>query len=74
MKVLMAATTFPRWRDDSEPAFIYEIAKGLVRSGVEVIVLSPHTAGSLEREQLEGVKVIRFHYFYLRLYMLMVKI
>lgn len=60
----MVATTFPRWKDDSEPAFIYGIAKGLVQQGVEVKVLSPHTAGALEREEWNGVKIIRFHYFY----------
>jgi glycosyltransferase involved in cell wall biosynthesis len=64
LKVLMVATTFPRWKDDSEPAFIYGIAKGLVKKGVEVTVLSPHTAHSLEREQWNGMKIIRFHYFY----------
>lgn len=64
MNVLMVATTFPRWKDDSEPAFIYEIARGLLRQGIEVTILSPHTARSLEREEWNGMKIIRFHYFY----------
>ena len=59
-KVLVLASTFPRWRDDTVPPFVYNLCKGMV--GYEVHVLAPHHAGSATEEVMEGVYVHRYRY------------
>lgn len=61
-KLLITASTFPRWEGDTEPRFILDYAKAI--SGYyDVTVLVPAAVGAKDREILEGVKVIRYHYF-----------
>ena len=62
MKILVLATTYPRWKNDHEPAFVHHLAKGLVERGHELIVLAPHTTGSAKQEIIDGVEVKRFQY------------
>lgn len=62
MKILVLATTYPRWKNDHEPAFVHYLAKGLAESGHELTVLTPHTTGSAKQETLDGVEVRRFQY------------
>lgn len=64
MKVLVLATTFPRWKDDSSSAFVYELSKRLRDKDIEIIVLAPHHEGAKFYEEMEGLKVHRFPYFY----------
>lgn len=61
-RVLVIATTFPRWNGDSEPRFILDFAKSLLPYA-DVTVLVPSSPGALDKEVMEGVKVERFHYF-----------
>lgn len=61
-KLLITASTFPRWRGDTEPRFILDLAKELQKY-FQVTVLVPMAIGAKEREILEGVEVIRYHYF-----------
>lgn len=61
-KLLMTASTFPRWEGDSEPRFILDLAKSL-NQYFDVTVLAPAAVGARDREILEGVKVLRYHYF-----------
>ncbi len=61
-RLLITASTFPRWDGDTEPRFILDYAKAM--SGYyDVTVLVPAAVGAKDREVLEGVKVIRYHYF-----------
>lgn len=60
-RLLVLTSTYPRWVDDPEPAFVHELAKRLTDC-FEVTVLGPHAAGALENEQLDGVKVVRYRY------------
>lgn len=60
-KLLITASTFPRWRGDTEPRFILDYAKAMGKY-YDVTVLAPATIGAKHREKLEGVKVIRYHY------------
>lgn len=60
-RLLVLASTFPRWRDDPEPAFVHELAKRLI-GAFEVTVLCPHAEGASPQEVMEGVRVRRFHY------------
>lgn len=68
MKVLVLTTTFPRWKNDTTPAFVYELSKRLQESGLEIFVLAPHHEGAKRFETMDGMKVYRFPYFYPRKY------
>ena len=62
--VLVLATTFPRHKNDSEPAFVFNLSKRLVSKGFNIIVLVPGAPNSLSYEEMEGLKVYRFSYFF----------
>jgi glycosyltransferase involved in cell wall biosynthesis len=64
MKVLVLTTTFPRWKDDSTPGFVYELSKRLKNRGIEIFILAPHHKGSKFYEEVEDLKIHRFPYFY----------
>lgn len=61
-RLLVTASTFPRFEGDSEPRFVLDLCKGLTKY-FDVTVLVPAAIGALDEEVLEGVKVIRYHYF-----------
>jgi len=61
-KLLVTASTFPRWEGDTEPRFVLDLCKHMVDT-FDVTVLVPATPGAKDREVLEGVEVIRYHYF-----------
>ena len=60
--LLITASTFPRWENDTEPRFILDLAKALLKY-FDVTVLAPAAPNAKEKEKIEGVKVIRYHYF-----------
>jgi glycosyltransferase involved in cell wall biosynthesis len=62
-RVLVVTSTFPRWRGDREPPFVFELCKRLIKY-VDVHVLAPHAPGACLDETLDGVKVTRFRYFF----------
>lgn len=62
--VLVTATTFPRWKNDTEPNFVYILSSLLARKGYNVIVLAPHHYGAKKFEMMGNLKVYRFPYFY----------
>jgi len=62
-KLLVLTSTFPRWKDDTDPPFVYELSKRLT-SSFDVTVHAPHYPGALVREQMGGVQVHRFRYFF----------
>lgn len=61
-KLLVTASTFPRWEGDTEPRFVLDLSKQL-KKYFDVTVLAPAALGAKEKEILEGVKVLRYHYF-----------
>lgn len=61
-KLLVTASTFPRWEGDTEPRFVLDLCKHMVDT-FNVTVLVPATPGAKDSEILEGVEVIRYHYF-----------
>lgn len=61
--VLVLATTFPRWKGDWVPRFVYDLAKQFQDNDLEVVVLAPHDPGAKRRETMSGVKVYRYPYF-----------
>src|SRR5579859_4100140 len=60
-RVLVLASTYPRWRNDTVPVFVHELARRLTPD-FEMHVLAPHAAGTREEELLDGVSVHRFRY------------
>lgn len=64
-KLLITASTFPRFPGDTEPRFVLDLAKEL-KKYFEVTVLVPAAPGASPEEQLEGVTVERYRYFPIR--------
>lgn len=62
-KLLVLSSTFPRWKHDSTPPFVFELAKKLQKD-FEVCVLAPHYPKALKNETWEDMKIIRFKYFF----------
>ena len=60
-RVLVLTSTFPRWPDDTDPPFVYQLCKRLI-DRYEVTVLAPHAAGAKRQEQMGGISVHRFRY------------
>ena len=61
-RLLITGSTFPRYKGDTEPRFILDLARYL-NEYAEVTVLVPAAPGAADRELLDGVSVIRYHYF-----------
>ena len=59
--ILVLTSTYPRWKGDTEPAFIHSLCKQLT-GRYKVILLAPHYPGAKRREELDGIKVYRFFY------------
>jgi phosphatidyl-myo-inositol dimannoside synthase len=64
MRVLIVTSTFPRWVGDETTPFVHRFAHELVQHGVDVEVLAPHAPGASRAEELDGVPVHRFRYFW----------
>lgn len=62
-RVLVLTSTFPRWDGDNEPPFVFELSRRLA-SQFEVLVLCPHASGARTTEQLSGIEIHRFKYFF----------
>lgn len=60
-RLLVLASTYPRWIGDPEPGFVHELAKRLLDK-FDVTVLCPHASGAATRELMEGVTVVRYRY------------
>ena len=61
-KVLMTASTFPRYEGDTEPRFVLDLAKAMSEE-FDVTVLAPSFPGAKLHEVMEGVCVERYRYF-----------
>lgn len=61
--VLVLSSTFPRWKGDTTPSFVYELSSRLAGKGRKIIVLAPHAYGSANAEKLGGMEIRRFQYF-----------
>ena len=62
-RVLVLASTFPRWPNDTEPPFVYNLCRSLADS-FAITVLAPHAPGALAFEQMGDVSVHRFRYMW----------
>jgi len=62
-KILAITTTFPRWQEDTEPPFVFDLEKRLTKD-FEVFILAPHFSGAEKFEEMDGLKINRFQYFW----------
>ena len=60
---LVLASTFPRWKNDTTPSFVYELSSRLAEKGSKIIVLAPHAYNSKKEEKMENLYIHRFQYF-----------
>lgn len=60
-KLLVTASTFPRYEGDTEPRFVLDLSKELNKY-YEVTVLAPADPKAEDEEILEGIPIIRYHY------------
>jgi glycosyltransferase involved in cell wall biosynthesis len=60
-RLLILASTYPRWPNDHEPSFVHALARRLT-DRFDVIAVVPHAPGSKRHEILDGVKVSRYRY------------
>lgn len=60
--ILVTGSTFPRYMEDTEPKFVYDLCKEYAKK-YKVTALVPAAPGALEHEMMEGIEVIRYHYF-----------
>lgn len=64
-KILVLTSTFPRWKNDTNPPFVYDLSCGLADS-FNIIILTPHYPGTKDTETMDKLRVYRFHYFFER--------
>ena len=62
-KILVIATTFPRWENDTEATFVKDLCKEQSKE-FEVHVLVPHYKGLKFKDKVNGLYIHRFVYFY----------
>ncbi|HSA05955.1 MAG TPA: glycosyltransferase [Candidatus Gastranaerophilales bacterium] len=64
-RILITASTFPRYKGDACPGFILDFCKSLAASDdFECLVLSPHSEKAQTSELMEGIQVKRYKYFF----------
>ncbi len=56
-RLLVLTSTFPRWKDDTDPPFVYELCLRL-KKYYDIHVLAPHYPGTAIEEQLAGLLVM----------------
>ncbi len=62
-KLLVVTSTFPRWPNDTDPPFVFELCKRLT-TDYDITVHAPSYPGAKARELMNGIHVHRFRYFY----------
>ncbi len=68
--LLIITSTFPRWKNDTDPPFVFELCKRLYNHDYDIDVLAPHCNNSNKFEVLESIKVYRYQYFFRKLELL----
>jgi glycosyltransferase involved in cell wall biosynthesis len=62
-RILVTTSTFPRWMNDTEPGFVYDLCRSLSQQGMDVDVLAPHAHGARDFELMHDIRVFRYRYF-----------
>lgn len=62
-RLLIVTSTFPRWENDEDPPFVFELCNRL-KKDYTIHVLAPHYPGAEIEANLDGIHVKRFRYFF----------
>lgn len=62
--VVVMASSFPRWADDSTTRFVLDFARQMQTRGYKITATVPHFEGAKTREILDGVATRRFRYWF----------
>ena len=60
-RLLVLASTYPRWQNETEPGFVHELSRRLTDQ-FDVRVIGPHAPSTLRRETMDDVEIRRFRY------------
>lgn len=60
-RLLILASTYPRWPNDHEPSFVHALARRLT-DRFDVVAVVPHAPGAKRHEMMDGVTVSRYRY------------
>ncbi len=63
-RLLILTSTFPRWKEDEDPPFVYELCLRL-KKHYDIHVLAPHYPGTVKEERFAGLQVTRYRYFFM---------
>jgi len=63
-KICILTSGFPRYKGDLSGNFVLSLTKELIKRGLAVSVLAPHASKVKKSEELDGIKVYRFSYFF----------
>lgn len=58
------ATSYPRWTSDPTSPFVHNLAKELIKNGIDVSVVTPHEDNTKDYEIIDNVMVHRFQYWF----------
>ncbi len=61
-KLIVVTSTFPRWKNDTDPPFVYKLSKRLSDT-FDITIHTPHYPGAKKQELMDGMEVHRFRYF-----------
>lgn len=63
--ILVFTSTFPKFTPwDATPGFVYELSRRLADQELHTIVLTPRVPGSKTYEEINGLKIYRYPYFF----------
>lgn len=62
IRVLFLTHNYPRFQGDFSGVFLHVLAKSLLPHNIQPVVLAPHDAGTPEREERDGIEIVRFRY------------
>ena len=62
--LVILASTFPRWQNDSVPGFVLAFARHIAPAFGKITVVAPHYKGAKRKDQLVDIAVRRFLYAY----------
>jgi glycosyltransferase involved in cell wall biosynthesis len=63
LRVLVVTSTFPRWKNDTDPSFVFELCQQLNKSNFIIDVLAPHAYGAKKHEVIDDINIYRYQYF-----------
>ena len=62
IRVLFLTHNYPRFPGDFSGVFLHVLAKSLLVHNIQPVILAPHDAGTPEREERDGIEIVRFRY------------